>query len=94
MAETDAFGGRESRLSDPYSHGYYVVLSDTEDLPVYARALWLQTPGDPIRIMTVDGDIVILENSLVNLVPIRVKRVFLTGSNVVHTSPQAVIALY
>jgi hypothetical protein len=76
----DNFGTHYSTLSDPASDAVAVTPSDTEDLAVYARSLFIGGDGD-INVDMVDGTTVLFTAVKAgSVIPIRVKRVRATST--------------
>lgn len=75
----DQFNDRSSGLESPAYNAAQVVPSDTVDLAVTSRALYLGTAGD-LRITTAGGDTVTLANVPNGVLPVRVARVHATGT--------------
>ncbi len=88
MADPFAFHavGRESGAS----HAIAAVHSDTIDMAVPCRALWIATGGD-VKVTTVGGETVTFA-SVPNgtLLQVACKRVWATGT----TAPTTILALY
>lgn len=74
---SDKFAGRTTGLSSPAENAAPVTPSNTADLPVACRALYIGGGGD-LRITTVGGDTVTFRNAPEGLFPIRARRVHAT----------------
>lgn len=75
----DIFEDRTGGLESPGYRAQDVAPSDNSDLAFTSRALFVGTPGD-ICLRTAGGDTVTLRNVGGGLVPLRVARVFATGT--------------
>jgi hypothetical protein len=77
---TDKFENYSTALSSPASKAFAITPNDTADLAVSTRGLWIGGDGS-VKITTVDGDTVTLSGcGAGTVVPVRVKRVFATGT--------------
>jgi hypothetical protein len=78
-------------LESPARSGAAVTPSDTTDLTVPARALWIGVGGD-VRVRFLDGAVVELRGvASGTLLPISVLRVYATGHT--GTAASAIVAL-
>lgn len=69
------------RLVAPAEHGFPIIPDDNADLIAPTRGLWVGTYGD-VRLRTVGGsDITLVAVTAGIIHPIRVIRVFATGTN-------------
>jgi len=75
----DLFDDRSSGLESPGTSAADVVPNDATDLPVCSRALYVGAAGD-IRLTTVNNSTVTLRNLPAGILPMRVRRVFATGT--------------
>ncbi len=75
----DIFEGLSSGLESPGLHAAEVIPSDSSDLAVFSRALFVGNGGD-LRITTSGGDTVTLRNVPSGVVPLRIARVHATGT--------------
>lgn len=75
---SDPFSSQPEDLASPCSHLAAVTPSDTEDLAVPSRGLWVGTQGN-LKVTSLAGDVVTLPNVLGTL-PIRVRRIWATGT--------------
>lgn len=81
MAEaTDDFGNYSSGLDSPAAHDVDVTPSDSADMPHASRALYITT-GGTIRYTTVGGNTVTRTVPDNFILPLRVKRVWATGTS-------------
>jgi len=69
----------DTGLNAPASHAFDVTPHDTNDLARPARALLVGGQGD-VKIDTIGGDTVTLPD-VTGIIPIRVKRVYSTGTD-------------
>ena len=75
----DMFEDRSSGLESPGYNAASVTPSDSTDLPVTSRALYVGTGGD-LRVTTAAGSIVTFANVPEGLLPMRVARVHAAGT--------------
>ena len=75
----DLFEDRSSGLESPGYSASEITPSDTIDLSVHTRALYVGAPGD-VRVITVGGDTVTFKNVPVGVLPMRVCRVYAFGT--------------
>lgn len=76
----DAFADHAVGLTSPAAQAHTVTPSDAVDLPRFTRAIYVGQTGN-LRVLTTEGDTVVLANVQGgNLYPIRVARVFATGT--------------
>ena len=74
----DPFGAQADNLSSPCSHLAAVAPSDTVDLAVPCRSLWVGTPGN-LKVTTLGGEVVTVPD-VVGIFPVRVTRVWATAT--------------
>lgn len=74
----DRFSQHIPELQSPFAYLAAVTPSDTTDLPVASRALWVGTPGD-LRVTTVGGTTETIPN-VSGWVPGRISRVWAAGT--------------
>ena len=67
-----------SGLSSPGKHAAVVIPNDSTDLATFARALFIGT-GGAIKVDTVGGETITMVVTT-GLLPLRVKRVYATGT--------------
>lgn len=79
MAAFDPFASHQADLTAVATHAVDVVPSDTVDLAVIPRALWLGTGGD-LRVTMKGGEVVTFKNSEPTWFDIRVTRIWATGT--------------
>lgn len=84
----DQFKNFQPGLESPASHLAAVTPSDTQDLPVASRALNVAGAGS-IRVTTVKGDTATITVAAGIPFPVRVTRVWATGTNAT-----GIVALY
>lgn len=84
----DAFESNSSALDSPAAYAASVTPNDSTDLAASSRALYIGTSGD-VKVTTVGGNDVTFANVPVGVLPIRVKRVWATG-----TSATGIIAIW
>jgi hypothetical protein len=84
----DKFNDHIPGLESPASHALAVSPSDTEDLPVAGRAVNAATAGS-LRVSTVNGDIATITIAAGIAFPIRVKRIWASG-----TTATGLVVLY
>ena len=75
----DIFEDRSSGLESPGFDAASVTPSDSTDLPVTSRALYVGTTGD-LRVTTAAGSVVTFVNVPEGLLPMRVARVHAAGT--------------
>jgi hypothetical protein len=75
----DQFAGFLQTLDSPAAHAFAVTTSDSSDLSTAARALYVGTGGD-IKVTTIGGETVTFTSVAAGFFPIRVSRVFATGT--------------
>lgn len=89
MAKNDAFDGAHATLADPASDGLAVTPSDTEDLALSTRAIYVGSDGD-VAVEMVDGASLTFENVKAGtMLPVRVTKIKSTG-----TTATGIIALW
>lgn len=88
---TDPFYNYPQQMGTPARNAAEVVPSDTDDLPVYAKALYIGTAGDLEVTLTnmADGDSVVFADHPAGYAPLQVKRVWDNA-----TTASDIIALY
>ncbi|MBA4807833.1 hypothetical protein [Brevundimonas sp.] len=82
IAERDGLLNHGRDASGPGRRAAVVTASDTVDLPIYAKALYVGAAGN-IRVLTVggeDGEAVTFANHPVGWLPVQVRRVLATGT--------------
>ena len=77
---TDHFNTHATGLSDPVENATAVTPDDTNNLAVTTRALFVGTGGS-LRVTLVSGDIVTFPNMGAGWHPVRVIRVWATGTS-------------
>lgn len=75
----DMFEDRSSGLESPGYDAAPVVPSDSTDLTVTSRAIYVGTSGD-LRVTTASGSVVIFPNVSEGILPMRVSRVHASGT--------------
>lgn len=75
----DIFENRTAGLDSPGSNAAVVTPNDSTDLTTSTRALYVGGTG-AIKVDMVGGETVTFEASAVGFMPIRVKRVYSTGT--------------
>ncbi len=75
----DIFDDRISGLESPAFDGVQVTPSNSTDLPVTSRALFIGSSGD-LSVTMAGGTTLLLRNVPVGILPIRVSRVRATGT--------------
>lgn len=85
---TDPFDSFRTALDSPASNAIALTPDDATDLPLVCRALNVAVSGS-VRVTTRNGDDVVLTIAAGIPFPIRVKRVWNTG-----TSASGIVALY
>jgi hypothetical protein len=68
-----------AELSDPVPHAVAVTPSDSVDLPEFTTALYVGGSGD-LRVTMMDGEIVTFTAAPAGWHPIRVRRVWSSGT--------------
>ena len=86
---TDPFSGLTEGLSSPYDNALEVTPSDTVDLDFTTRALWLGHTGT-VKVTLASGSTVSFDHGSHVLLPIRVLRVWATGT----TGTPKIVALW
>ena len=77
---SDTFRNYSGSLSSPAGSAFAITPSDSEDLSVYTRGIYVGGAGN-VKLTTVGGDTITLNGCLAGTVlPIRAKRVFSTGT--------------
>ncbi|WP_299172834.1 hypothetical protein [uncultured Brevundimonas sp.] len=82
IAERDGLLNHGRDASGPGRRAAVVTASDTVDLPIYAKGLYVGAAGN-IRVLTVggeDGEAVTFANHPVGWLPVQVRRVLATGT--------------
>lgn len=77
---TDVFSDRMRSPGDPAITLFDIVPDDSTDLPVVTTALNVATPGS-VRVTTADGSVTDVTIHPGQAFPIRVSRVWLTGTS-------------
>ena len=75
----DIFENRSSGLESPAYDGTELTPSDSTDLPVTSRALFIGSSGD-LSVTMAGGTTLLLRNVPVGILPIRASRVRATGT--------------
>lgn len=75
----DIFEDRSSGLESPGYDAVAVTPSDSSDLPVTSRALYVGTGGD-VRVTVGSGSVVTFVNVPEGILPMRVSRVHASGT--------------
>lgn len=83
MPILDDFKGYSPSMQSPVTHGVAVVPDDAADLTHLTRALYIGTGGD-VRVTLADGSAVTFVNMVQGWHPMRVARVFATGTTADH----------
>ena len=76
----DAFESNASALDSPAAHAASVTPNDSTDLTASSRALYIGTSGD-VKVTTVGGETVTFASVPVGVLPVRVQRVWATGTD-------------
>jgi len=76
---TDPFKNHAAGMSDPILSAFSVSPDDGADLPSATRALYVGSAGN-LRVSLVSGDIVTFQNLAQGWHPVRVARVWATGT--------------
>jgi hypothetical protein len=79
MPIVDNFDTHTTGLSGPYSNAAQVTPSDSADLGYVTRALWCGATGN-LKVTLVNGDTVTFDHGAHQLIAIRAKRVWATGT--------------
>lgn len=77
---TDPFNAHSTGLSDPVENASAITPSDSADLATSTRAIYVGTPGN-LRASLVSGDVVTFQNLSGGWHPLRVSRVWATGTS-------------
>ncbi len=85
MAAVDNFASNAEGTDSPASHAAVVTPSNTTDLSYVTRALIIGTSGD-VKVTTKGGETVILPSVPAGILPLRVARVFATGTTATNIS--------
>lgn len=91
MSASDTYLNHARSPGDPARRAVAVVPSDSTDLVVFGKALYLGQGGD-VRVLPVgaeSADAVTLKNHPAGYVALQVRRVFATGTTAAH-----IVALY
>ena len=75
----DTFKGQAASLRDPVQDAVVISPSDSTDLPTTSRAIYVGTPGD-LRVTLLSGAVVTMVGAQPGWHPIRVQRVWATGT--------------
>ncbi|MBO6758136.1 MAG: hypothetical protein JJ902_17500 [Roseibium sp.] len=76
----DRFSDHSIALDSPASDGFAIVPNDSVDLPEVTRAVYVGVSGS-IRTVTAGGGELVLDGAVAGtLIPVRVKRVYATGT--------------
>lgn len=75
----DIFEDRSGGLESPAYRAFPVTPSDSTDLAMASRALYLGTGGD-LRVTMASGDAVTFRNAAPGILPVRAERVHATGT--------------
>ena len=75
----DMFEDRSSGLESPGYDAASVVPSDSTDLTITSRAIYVGTSGD-LRVTTASGSVVTFSNVPEGILPMRVSRVHASGT--------------
>jgi len=73
------FKGWSNGLTSPLTDAIQITPSDSSDLPTATRALYVGTSGD-LRVTMLSGSVVTLTGAPVGWHPLRVTRVWQTGT--------------
>lgn len=84
-AAHDDYSHAAHDLSGPAEHAAVVTPSDTVDLVDVSRALIVGTTGD-LKVTMNGGETVVLPSVPAGVLPLRVKRVWNTGTTATHIS--------
>ncbi|MBM3496768.1 MAG: hypothetical protein FJX72_20970 [Armatimonadetes bacterium] len=82
------YTGRQANLADPAEHAFAVTPNDSTDLTDWALALYVGVSGN-VKVTTWAGETVTFANAPVGVLPVRVRRVFATG-----TTASSILGLY
>lgn len=83
-----SYTGRQGNKSDPATHAFAITPSDGVDLSNWALALYVGGGGD-VKVDTWGGETVTFANVQPGVLPVRVKRVYATG-----TTATGLVGLY
>lgn len=83
MPILDDFKGYSPSMQSPVTHAVGITTDDTADLGHLTRALYVGTGGD-VRVTIADGSTVTFVNMVQGWHPIRVSRVWATGTTADH----------
>jgi hypothetical protein len=76
----DNFLTSRAGITDPANSAYSITPSDSAELGIYTRGIYVGTSGD-LAVMMVSGDIVTFASLSAGVIhPIRVKMVYSTGT--------------
>lgn len=79
MVAINAHAGQIELLSSPYDNAVAITPSDTTDLTYVTRAVWCGASGN-ITVTMLGGETVTIHHSAHQLLPIRVIKVWETGT--------------
>lgn len=68
-----------SNVGDPAVYAKVIVPDNANDMPTNARSIYVGVTGD-IQVTTIGGDIVVFRNVPVGVLPVQVKRVWVTNT--------------
>ncbi len=74
--------------SQPAGGAFVVTTSDSADLPLFVRAIYVGVVGN-VQVTMLNGDIVAFSNVPIGVLPVQCKRIWTTG-----TTASSIIGLY
>ena len=74
-----SYAGRQANLADPARNAFAITPNDGTDLTCWALAVYVGGSGD-VRLVTWGGETVTFANAPVGVLPVRVRRVYATGT--------------
>lgn len=83
-----SYVGRQRGMADPVDHAFGITPNDGTDLTTWALALYVGAAGN-VKVDTWGGETVTFANAPVGVLPVRVRRVWSTG-----TTATSLVGLY
>jgi len=78
-ASSDPYQSHTTEVSAPAAHAYAITPNDSTDLTVFCRSVYVGSAGD-LKVDMVGGETVTFANVDPGMFPVRVKRVYATGT--------------
>lgn len=71
---------RGPNLPPGYTGGATITPHDTNELPIYARAIWVGATAGTITLVTINGDTLVAAGAAGQIIPVEAKIVKSTGT--------------